>query len=168
MIPKLVVIFIFSFSSVAMAEIKRYPLSDYPQVRIAEAVEVPAGSTTIYYSGAVPSPADPSAAFSSRTYWGRDTEIQANSIFSHMQASLADKGLNLGDVVKMTVFLVGVPELKGRLDMAGFTRAYNKYFGTKEQPNLPARSTVQVAALAVPGLLVEVEFILSKQRISDQ
>jgi enamine deaminase RidA (YjgF/YER057c/UK114 family) len=35
--------------------------------------------------------------------------------------------------------------------------AFNKYFGTSEQPNKPARSTVQVAALVTPGALLEVE-----------
>lgn len=34
--------------------------------------------------------------------------------------------------------------------------------GTAEQPNLPARSTVQVAALVQPGMLVEVEVQLAK------
>ena len=33
----------------------------------------------------------------------------------------------------------------------------HKYFGTADQPNKPARSTVQVAALVTPGALLEVE-----------
>jgi enamine deaminase RidA (YjgF/YER057c/UK114 family) len=39
--------------------------------------------------------------------------------------------------------------------MAGYT----KYFGTKDQPKKPARSALQVAALAAPGVLVEIEVI---------
>jgi enamine deaminase RidA (YjgF/YER057c/UK114 family) len=39
--------------------------------------------------------------------------------------------------------------------MAGYT----KFFGTKEQPNKPARSAVQVAALVAPGPLLEIEVI---------
>jgi len=39
---------------------------------------------------------------------------------------------------------------------------YVKYFGTKDQPNKPARSAVQVAALAAPWALLEVEVIAVK------
>lgn len=65
-------------------------------------------------------------------------------------------------VIKMTVFLVGVPENNGRMDFPGFMEAYTLYFGTKEQPNLPARSAVQVADLAAPGMLVEIEAVLAR------
>jgi enamine deaminase RidA (YjgF/YER057c/UK114 family) len=40
--------------------------------------------------------------------------------------------------------------------------AYTKFFGTKEQPNKPARSAMQVAALAAPWALVEIEVIAVK------
>jgi enamine deaminase RidA (YjgF/YER057c/UK114 family) len=40
--------------------------------------------------------------------------------------------------------------------------AYSRFFGTKEQPNKPARSTVQVAALVAPWALVEIEVIAAK------
>jgi len=42
--------------------------------------------------------------------------------------------------------------------MAGYTQ----FFGTKDQPNKPARSAVQVAALAVPGPLLEIEVVAAK------
>jgi enamine deaminase RidA (YjgF/YER057c/UK114 family) len=42
--------------------------------------------------------------------------------------------------------------------MAGYTQ----FFGTAEQPNLPARSAFQVAALAAPGALVEIEVVAAK------
>jgi enamine deaminase RidA (YjgF/YER057c/UK114 family) len=72
-------------------------------------------------------------------------------------------GLGFGDVVKMLVFLVADPADKdGHMDFAGFMQAYTQYFGTPEQPNLPARSAVQVAGLAAPGMLVEIEVILAK------
>jgi len=37
--------------------------------------------------------------------------------------------------------------------------AYTRFFGTKDQPNKPARSAMQVAALAAPWALVEIEVI---------
>jgi enamine deaminase RidA (YjgF/YER057c/UK114 family) len=72
-------------------------------------------------------------------------------------------GLGFGDVVKMTVFLVGDPARGGRMDFEGFMQAYSQHFGTKAQPNLPARSTVQVAALGAAGMLVEIEVVLVRK-----
>jgi len=43
------------------------------------------------------------------------------------------------------------------MDFAGMMRAYLKHYGTPGQPNKPTRSTVQVAALAAPAALLEVE-----------
>jgi len=52
---------------------------------------------------------------------------------------------------------------RGRMDFQGFMKAYTQYFGTPEQPNLPARSAVQAAGLAAPGMLVEIEVILARK-----
>ncbi|MEG3767127.1 Rid family hydrolase, partial [Alteromonas sp. 14N.309.X.WAT.G.H12] len=65
--------------------------------------------------------------------------------------------LTMKDVVKMQAFLVGDPNLDGRMDFAGFMRGYTQFFGTEEQPNLPSRSALQIAGLANPGFLVEIE-----------
>jgi enamine deaminase RidA (YjgF/YER057c/UK114 family) len=43
------------------------------------------------------------------------------------------------------------------MDFAGFMQGYTQFFGTPAQPNLPVRSAMQVAALANPGFLVEIE-----------
>lgn len=161
MMFRFLLVLLFFTSTQSLAEIKRYPLPNNSTFPIAQAVEVSAGTTLVYHSGTVPAPADSTADFGSRAFWG-DTETQANSVFTRLQTSLNDMGLDFGDVVKMTVFLVGVPELEGRLDFTGFMRAYSKYFGTKEQANLPARSAIQVAGLAAPGLLVEVEIVLAR------
>ena len=151
-------------STQAMAEVKRYPFPNRAAMPIAKAVEIPANATLIYHSGMVATPADLTAESSSRAFWGENTEIQTDSLFKAMEKSLASMGLGLGDIVEMTVFLVGVPELEGRLDFAGFMRAYTNYFGTQEQPNRPARSTVQVAALAAPNVLVEIEVVLVRPK----
>ena len=58
----------------------------------------------------------------------------------------------------------GDAALGGRMDFGGFMEAYTQYFGTEEQLNLPARSAVQVAGLARPGMLVEVEVILARPK----
>jgi enamine deaminase RidA (YjgF/YER057c/UK114 family) len=65
-------------------------------------------------------------------------------------------------VIKLTVYLVGDPNKGGKLDFKGFSDAYSQFFGIPGQPNLVARSTVQVAALANPGFLVEIEATAAK------
>ena len=140
-------------------EIVRYPNStSFP---IARAVEVPAGFKLIFHSGFTPAPANPQAKEGTPEYWG-DTKTQALSTFKRMQDSLKDMGLGFGDVVKMNVFLVGDPAT-GKMDFKGFMEAYTQFFGTPEQPNLPARSAVQVAGLAAAGVLVEVEAVLAQK-----
>lgn len=145
----------------ASAEVTRHPLPNNSTFPIAQAVEIDAGTTLIYHSGTTPGPADPDAERGSREFWG-DTEAQSLSVFSRMEESFEKLGVGFGDVLKMTAFLVGDPELGGRMDFDGFMRAYTRYFGTDEQPNLPARSTVQVAGLAADGMLVEVEVVLAR------
>ena len=151
---------LLAFCSTAFAhEVKRYPLPNNSTFPIAQAVEISGDATIIYHSGTVPSPADPDAPRGSREFWG-DTEAQSHSVFQKMQASLEKLGLDFGDVVKMTVFLVPDPANDNRMDFRGFMNAYTQYFGTEEQPNLPARSAVAVAGLAGQGMLVEVEVVL--------
>jgi enamine deaminase RidA (YjgF/YER057c/UK114 family) len=48
------------------------------------------------------------------------------------------------------------------MDFAGMMTAYREFFGTKQQPNKPARSTMQVAGLVDPGWLVEIEVTAAK------
>jgi len=148
-------------TSADAAEIVRHPLAGGSKFPIARAVEVPAGKTIYFHSGITPSPQDPKAAEGSPEYWG-DTRTQALSAFGRIKESLDSLGLGFKDVVAMTVYLVGDPAKGGRMDFPGFMSAYTQYFGTTEQPNLPARSTVQVAGLVAPGMLVEIEVQLAK------
>jgi enamine deaminase RidA (YjgF/YER057c/UK114 family) len=128
---------------------------------IARAVEVPAGKTIYFHSGMTPAPLDPKATPGTPEYWG-DTKTQTLSVFARIKESLDKLGLGFGDVVAMTVYLAGDPAKGGRMDFDGMMAAYSQFFGTKEQPNLPARSTVQVAGLVGPGMLVEIEVQLAK------
>jgi len=149
-------------ASTALADdVVRHPLGGGSTFPIARAVEVPPGYTLVFHSGTTPAPADPKAEQGTPAYWG-DTKTQALSVFARLKESLDSLGLRFGDVVAMTVYLVGDPAQGGKMDFAGFMAAYTQYFGTKEQPNLPARSAVQVAALAAPGMLVEVEVQLAR------
>lgn len=143
-----------SFASSAQ-DVVRYkiPNSNFP---ISAAVEVPAGKATIYLSGNVPPVVDSKAVKDSTAAYG-NTETQTIGVLTNIQKQLQGMHLDMGNVVKMNVFLVGDPDHGGHMDFAGFMAGYTKFFGTKEQPNLPARSAVQVAALANPGFRVEIE-----------
>ncbi len=127
--------------------------SDFP---IAAAVEVPAGKSTVYVSGAGAALANPSAAANSVEAYG-DTKTQTISALNSIAATLKRMNLEMKDVVKMDVFMVGDPARGGNMDFAGFMEGYRMYFGTPEQPNLPARSAMRVAGLAQPGWLIEIE-----------
>jgi enamine deaminase RidA (YjgF/YER057c/UK114 family) len=91
-----------------------------------------------------------------------NTETQTMSTLTKIQAALKTEGLAMGDVVMMHVYLAGDPDKGGKLDFPGLMAAYTRFFGTKEQPNKPARSAMQVAALAAPWALVEIEVIAVK------
>jgi enamine deaminase RidA (YjgF/YER057c/UK114 family) len=60
--------------------------------------------------------------------------------------------------------MVGDPANENKVDFKGLMAGYSQFFGTPEQPNKPARSAVQVAALVLPGTLVEIEVIAVKPR----
>lgn len=122
---------------------------------IARSVAVPPGYGVIYVSGTTPDPIKPDAAAGSIERYG-DTEAQTRSVFQKIGRELAARNMHLSDIVAMRVFLVAPPGQQ-RMDFAGMMRAYLAQFGTPEQPNKPARSTVQVAGLVDPGFLVEIE-----------
>jgi enamine deaminase RidA (YjgF/YER057c/UK114 family) len=129
------------------------PGSDFP---IAMATEIPASSAVVHFSGAVPTVINKSAPKGSREAYG-DTEAQTISALQSIEKSLKSLGMETGDVVKMQVFLVGDPKNSDKMDFDGFMRGYVKFFGGKNQPNLPSRSVFQVVALANPAWLVEIE-----------
>ncbi len=114
---------------------------------------------TLYLSGQLADPVTPADAAKGTPAVYGDTKAQAFSALTKIQALLKSQGLDMKDVVKMTVFLAGDPAKDNKLDFAGMMASYNQFFGTKEQPNKPARSAMQVAALAAPWALIEIEVI---------
>jgi len=111
---------------------------------------------TLYVSGQTASPQTPADRASGKAaVWG-NTQVQAENVFGKVEAILKEQGLTMGDVVMMRVYMVADPET-GKLEFAAMNAAYKKHFGTPTQANKPARTTVQVAALANAGPLLEVE-----------
>jgi enamine deaminase RidA (YjgF/YER057c/UK114 family) len=122
---------------------------------LATSVSVPPGAELVYVSGSVPDAVNPGAPAGSIERYG-DTETQTRSVLNKLETALAERGLSLADAVMMRVFLVAPPGQQ-RMDFAGMMRAYRERFGTAQQPNKPARSTMQVSGLVDPGWLVEIE-----------
>ncbi|HUB30833.1 MAG TPA: RidA family protein [Terracidiphilus sp.] len=142
-------------ASACMGQVKVTHLQQ-PERPIATAVWA---GDTLYVSGQMAAPLTPAdPAKGTQAVYG-DTEAQAMSALTKIQAILKEQGLTMGDVVMMHVYLAGDPAKGGKLDFAGMMASYNKFFGTPDQPNKPARSAMQVAALAAPWGLVEIEVI---------
>ena len=147
-----------SASSASAAEIVRH-LNPPPAI-ILGSVTLPPSAEILMLSGQLASPIDPAKTDSIEAYG--DTRTQTISTFTKIKAALAKQGYAMSDVVKLTVFVAGDPKLGGKMDFAGFNDGYKQFFGTAENPNLVARSTVQVAALAGPNFLIEIEATAAK------
>ncbi len=78
-------------------------------------------------------------------------ESQAHCAMKNLGALLAAKGLGYESIVKTTIFL------KDMADFATVNTVYAGYFSG----DYPARSTIQVAALPLGGL-VEIECVASR------
>jgi enamine deaminase RidA (YjgF/YER057c/UK114 family) len=138
----------------AQADVVRHaiPNSSFP---ISQSAEVSGNVTTYYVSGQVPPVIDKTADATSPQAYG-DTKTQTVGVLNKIKGILEGLGLGIGDVVKMQVFLVN--DARNPMDFKGFMEGYTQFFGG-DQPNLPARSVIGVAALANPGFLVEIEVI---------
>lgn len=131
---------------------------------ILESVTIPANAEVLALSGVVPQPTDPSKRPTSIEDLG-DTKTQTISVLNQIKATLERRGYSMSDVVRMTVYLAANPKNKeGRMDFQGMNEAYRMFFGSAENPSVVARSTVQVAALANPFYLVEIEVTAAKVR----
>ena len=134
-----------------------------PQAIILEAARVNAGADTIYVSGQLPSPLDPTMPMSAVTSVEQmgDTRQQTVSTLGKIRDILATQGFTMSDVVKLTLFIAADPRT-GTMDFAGANAGFREFFGTAENPNTVARSTFQVAALVGPHYLIEIEAIAAR------
>ncbi|WP_408904578.1 RidA family protein [Nguyenibacter sp. L1] len=141
-------------SAARAADVVRHtdPASHFP---IATAIEVPPGASTIYLSGIGAPAIDKTAKPMTLAAYG-DTETQVRGALTRIQAELAKLKLTMGDVVQMHIYMVADPKL-GKIDFPGMMKAYTEFFGTAQQPKLPTRSAFEVAHLANPGWLAEIE-----------
>jgi len=132
---------------------------------ILQSVTVKSGASTLYLSGQLAAPLErakkvPTAKLTIADFG--DTKTQTVSILNKIKGILAEHGYTMADVVKLTVFVAGDPKLGGKMDFAGMNEGFKQFFGTADNPGTVARSTVQVAALAGPAFLVEIEATAAK------
>jgi len=96
---------------------------------------------TLYVSGQLPMRLDGSLV-------GPGIEAQTDQVMRNLGAILQAAGVGYDDILKATVFLVDLG------DFAAFNKVYRGFFTDR----LPARSTVQVARLALDAR-IEIEVI---------
>lgn len=113
----------------------------HPTVPLSKAVKA---NGFLFVSGAVGTDPDTGAVA------GPDIESQTRQTLENIKSTLESLGSSMEKVVKSTVFLTNIE------DFARMNQVYATFF-PKEAP--PARSTVAVAALARPELIVEIEVI---------
>jgi 2-iminobutanoate/2-iminopropanoate deaminase len=147
----------------AQAQVTR--VQSNPKGLILDGADVTAGTDIFYLSGQLASPIDPAKTFDqvkSIEDLG-DTKTQTISTFNQIKKILESRGYAMSDIIKLTQFVVADPKL-GKMDFAGVNEGFKQFFKTTENPGTVARSTVQVAALAGPYFLIEIEAIAAKKR----
>jgi len=101
----------------------------------------------IYVSGQIP--VDPET---NKPVTG-DIKAETRQVLENVKRVLEGCGATIADVVKCNVYLVDVT------DFAAMNEVYSEYFGEAK----PARTTVAVAALPLPGAKVEIDCIAYKE-----
>ena len=80
-----------------------------------------------------------------------DIEAQTTQVMKNLQAILATVNLTFDSVIKTTIFCVNLVDFP----------KINKVYGSFLKEPFPARSTIQVAALPLGGL-IEIEMVAKK------
>lgn len=127
-----------------------------PTAAYAESIAIAPQAPLVYVSGILANPIDGRAG-----EYG-DTHQQAVSVLAKIKNILAQHDLDMGHIIQLRAFVVGVPEQGGRLDFPAFQQAYRTFFDVDNQDAKPVRTVVQVVGLPLPGTLVEVEVVATR------
>jgi 2-aminomuconate deaminase len=106
----------------------------------------------IFVSGTSARRADDSIAGATLDAGGRtllDVSAQTRAVLENIRDILAGAGAALADVVEVSAFLTDMA------DFAAYNSVYSEFFGYEG----PARTTVAVAALPHPHLLIEIKAV---------
>jgi reactive intermediate/imine deaminase len=116
------------------------PLSHY--------TDAVAWGDTLYISGIAPLDA------AGRLVGGEDVVAQTRQIFENMKLILEAAGASFADVLRVTVYLTDVS------DRTRINPIRQAYFGSAR----PASTLIEVPALTIPGMKVEIEAIVGLRR----
>jgi 2-aminomuconate deaminase len=111
----------------------------------------------IFVSGTSARRTDDSIAGAGRDASGAvvlDIRAQTRAVIENIRDILASAGASLADVVEVSTFLVSMD------DFGGYNEVYSEYFGYQG----PARTTVAVAGLPHPQLLIEIKAVAHRPR----
>lgn len=123
---------------------KARPRGPYPHFRRA--------GDFIFVSGTSARCADDSIAGAQRAAdgsWQLDIRAQTRAVLTNIRDILAQAGAQLSDVVELSTYLVRMD------DFAGYNAVYGEFFDVTG----PARTTVAVAQLPHPQLLIEIKVV---------
>ncbi len=131
---------------------------DNPSSSIIRGFELPADKKLFITSGLVSLANDTSKAERTLERYG-DTYTQSLGCLKRIEELLSEAGLSMSDVVFLRVYVAPDSNKEDQHDFPGWFDAYAEYFNNDDNPTKVARSTIGVAALARPYLLVEVEAV---------
>jgi 2-aminomuconate deaminase len=83
-----------------------------------------------------------------------DIRVQTRAVIENIRDILVAAGASLADVVEVSTFLVSMDDFKG------YNEVYGEFFGYEG----PARTTVAVAELPHPHLLIEIKAVAWRAR----
>ena len=131
-------------SVVAFAQVKRTnPPTLSKPTGYTHIVEVTGSGKTIYISGQIAFDKD------GQLVGAGNMKAQAEQVFKNLQAALEAAGAKFSDVVKMNTYITDMEQAPAVREVRA------RYFGD----TTPASTLVQVARLARPELMLEIEVI---------
>lgn len=116
-----------------------------PASTYSHGVDIPSSARVVMLSGQVAMRPDGTVA--------EGIEAQTEQVWNNIRLCLADAGLGIGDIVKITSYLTR-PQ-----DLAKFGEVRNRHLGAHR----PTSTLLVIQALARPELLVEVEVVAVKE-----
>jgi enamine deaminase RidA (YjgF/YER057c/UK114 family) len=122
---------------------------------IASGVALPAGRAVFWTSGTVPATLNKDGQTTHERMG--DTYTQGVSCLKNIEEVLKGQGLTLKDVVYLRVYITPDAAKGGKVDFAGWFKAYGEFFNNAQNPAKTARSTLAVAGLVNPDWLIEIE-----------
>lgn len=150
-LPSLAATALLIFESAASAqnlEVKRYNPSEWTKGRFTEIVTVNGPGKTIYLAGVGAEDEKAPAGQSAPVLHPGNPYEQCRYAYDKIKRSLASQGASLADVVKQVVY---VTDVRYQADVG---KCRKEAYGNGP---IPANTFLVVSALAIPGMLLEID-----------